>query len=100
MDIKEYKQKSLKNRTKHIKLPSGLEFDVVLPTPYQLVFGIADVKNETESSKKLLEMVKLPDGLALDDFETDDLVSFMEQITDFFTKGTKSLSGFKTTQSK
>ena len=102
MDIKEYKAKSLKDRTLHVKLPSGLEIDVVLPTPYQFIFDVAagTAENETDSTKKLFKMIQLPDELKLEDLEMDDFLSLMQQITDFFTKGTKSLNGFKTTQKK
>ena len=100
MNIKEYKEQSLKSRTKHIKLPSGLEFDIVLPTPYQLVFGVGATKNETESTQKLLEMIQFPDELKIEDLTMEDFLSLMQQITDFFTEGTKSLNGSKNTQKK
>ena len=99
MNIKEYREKNLKSRTKHIKLPSGLEFDIVLPSPYQMVFGIGE-GSEIDKSKRLLDLIVLPDKLEINDLTMNDFLSLMEQVTDFFTKETKSLTGSKNMQKK
>ena len=101
MDLKQYKEYSLKKRTKHILLPSGLEFDIVLPPVYTIVFelGNADpTDDDGVTAEKLLSSIKLPDDLTVDDFLPEDFVVLVQQVTDFFAEITTSLNGSKNMQ--
>lgn len=100
IDIQEYKKNSLKSRIMHVKLPSGLEFDLKLPSPAQMIFGLKGVNldDDIESTEAMLRLVKFPGGLTYDDFTPEDLVALIDQVSDFFGKAAKSLLGFKSMQ--
>lgn len=86
MDIKTYVEKSLKERIMHISLPSGLEFDLILPTPYEYTHS----ENET-----ILDFIgkRLPEGLKLSDLLAPDYFAFAEIVSNFFEKEKTYLSG-------
>ena len=101
MDIKEYKAKSLKDRTLHVKLPSGLEIDIGLPTPKQAFLSIDTSKmSDTEVAIALMDVVTLPKGLTVEDFTYEDFVALMEKVSSFFVQRLGSLSGSRSTPSK
>ncbi|NLH62463.1 MAG: hypothetical protein GX452_13775 [Ignavibacteriales bacterium] len=91
MTIEEYKQ--LNSRIKHLVFPSGLEIDIELPKPIDfLESGILDAKKGTEMLKMFLALIKLPDGLTINDLNFTDFIFFQNYLKDFFASG-ESLPG-------
>lgn len=95
---KKFQECSLKARTLHITLPSGFEFDFILPTTGRFLRLLKE-GTTVENVMSLLQE-GLPDGLNLDDFAITDLVYLREVIGDFFDKvvGGKFQSGSENTQ--
>ena len=88
MDIQEYKRNSLKSRTLHVELPSGLELDLRLPSPAQILFNLSDIDSEDDRTniKKVLSMIQFPNDLTLDDFTAEDLMALIQYVADFLNK--------------
>lgn len=85
MDIKEYKEYSKKQLTQHIVFTSGLEIDIILPTPEELLESkVFDSKTTKETIKELLKLIKLPEGLTIADLTMKDYLFLQENLTNFF----------------
>lgn len=113
MDKQEYKRLAAKERTKHIKLPSGLELDLIAPLPAEITdalirnnIDIARIQEVGKRSDKdgglspqdaadkevlrftqvVARMIVDSDGEHPTDYLIgDDYQAFVQQAMDFFT---------------
>jgi len=93
---KEFEELALKARQVRVKLPSGIEFDFLLPT----VGDILKFSNKTPETNDVLELIKkgLPEDLTLEELPVTDYFYLMGLINDFFGQLGKSQSGSPTSQ--
>jgi len=93
---KEFEELALKARQVRVKLPSGIEFDFLLPT----VGDILKFSNKTPETDDVLELIKkgLPEDLTLEELPVTDYFYLMGLINDFFGQLGKSQSGSQTSQ--
>jgi len=93
---KEFEELALKARQVRVKLPSGIEFDFLLPT----VGDILKFSNKTPETDDVLELIKkgLPEDLTLEELPVTDYFYLMNLINDFFGRLGKSQSGSLTSQ--
>jgi hypothetical protein len=93
---KEFEELALKARQVRVKLPSGIEFDFLLPT----VGDILKFSNKTPETDDVLELIKkgLPEDLILEELPVTDYFYLMNLINDFFGQLGKSQSGSPTSQ--
>ena len=93
---KEFEELALKARQVRVKLPSGIEFDFLLPT----VGDILKFSNKTPETDDVLELIKkgLPEDLTLEELPVTDYFYLMNLINDFFGRLGKSQSGSPTLQ--
>lgn len=83
MNLEEYKQKNDRNR--HLTFPSGLEIDIVLPSPMDfLESGILDSENKTKMIETFLKSIKFPEGFSVDDLNLKDFSYLLEFVNNFF----------------
>jgi len=92
----EFEELALKARQVRVKLPSGIEFDFLLPT----VGDILKFSNKTPETNDVLELIKkgLPEDLTLEELPVTDYFYLMNLINDFFGQLGKSQSGSPTSQ--
>jgi hypothetical protein len=93
---KEFEELALKARQVRVKLPSGIEFDFLLPT----VGDILKFSNKTPETDDVLELIKkgLPEDLTLEELPVTDYFYLMGLINDFFGQLGKSQNGSPTSQ--
>jgi len=89
MNTEEYKRYVANNRTRKIKLPSGFELTFQMPPAKKIIARLLSQKDidGKEILKETLEDIEktFPDGLTLDDLEWEDMMYFINKISDFFT---------------
>ncbi|NLH62492.1 MAG: hypothetical protein GX452_13920 [Ignavibacteriales bacterium] len=84
-NIEEYKEYSKKTTLKHVVFPSGLELDIVLPNPQELLESkVFDAKTATETTKEMIKLIKLPAGLTIADLTMQDYLFLQKELTNFF----------------
>jgi hypothetical protein len=93
---KEFEELALKARQVKIKLPSGIEFNFLLPT----VGDILKFSNKTPTTEDMLELIKkgMPEDLPLEELPLTDYSHLMGLINDFFGQIGKSQNGSPTSQ--
>ena len=88
--IKQYKEKSRRERVKDLSFPSGLKFTITLPSGPEVIRAISKVQSkEIGTAEALGVFLKLiekqfPEGLTLDDLTWQDFSYLNEVIKDFF----------------
>jgi hypothetical protein len=98
-ELKKFKELSLKARTIKITLPSGFEFDFILPTTGRIL----QFSKGTKTQEELLELLQegFPEGLSVEDLPITDFNYLQEVIGNFFEgmqKNSKSQTGSGSTQ--
>jgi hypothetical protein len=96
-NLKKFQECSLKARTLKITLPSGFEFDFLLPTTGRFL----EFAKGTKTQDDLIQLLNegMPKGLNVNDFPLTDFNYLQEVLGNFFEEiQKKSPTGLKTTQ--
>lgn len=93
---KEFEELSLKARQVRVKLPSGIEFDFLLPT----VGDILKFTSKTPEPADVLELIRkgLPADVTLEELPITDYFYLMKLVNDFFGQLGNSQTGSETSQ--
>ncbi|NLH60637.1 MAG: hypothetical protein GX452_04460 [Ignavibacteriales bacterium] len=97
--LKKFQECSLKARTLKVTLPSGFEFDFILPTTGRFLAFTKGKKTQDDLIQLLQE--GFPEGLNVEDLPLDDFNYLNEVISNFFEemmKKKESQTGSETTQ--
>lgn len=97
--IKKFRELSLKARTLKITLPSGFEFDFILPTTGRLL----QFSKGNKTQEDLIQLLQegFPEGLSVEDLPLTDFNYLQEVIGNFFEemqKKPKPQTGSENTQ--
>ena len=90
--LKKFQECSLKARTMKINLPSGFEFDFILPTTGRFL----ELAKEKITSDEIIQLLQegFPEGLNIEDLPLTDFNYLQEVLGNFFEEIMKKQSPF------